>query len=97
MSSISLRVDWKEVVKGEQNGIILGYYITYTSIRQIGLSKTIPIPAATFDYEIPKLSVWTPYNVSVAAYTIVGSGPAALVQVSTEEGGDYTQKYITLR
>jgi hypothetical protein len=88
-------VDWKEVVKREQNGIILGYYITYTKV--LHLSKTIPIPAATFDYEIPKLSVWTPYNVSVAAYTIVGSGPAASVQVSTEEGGDYTQKYITLR
>ena len=95
MSSTSLRVDWKEVVKREQNGIILGYYITYTKV--LHLSKTIPIPAATFDYEIPKLSVWTPYNVSVAAYTIVGSGPAASVQVSTEEGGDYTQKYITLR
>ncbi len=56
------------------------------------MSKHIIVtPATTFNKVISGLSIWTLYNVSVAAYTKVGLGPAAFVQVRTEEESKYTQ------
>ena len=84
-------VEWEEVDKYSRNGIILEYNITYTVEKGASKSKIVR-PATTLQTVISGLSIWTFYNVSVAAYTNVGLGPfSPFVRVSTEEGGKYIQ------
>ena len=76
-------MDWKEVNEASRNGKILGYKITYNDTEYVNVS------APTLHTVISGLSVWTEYNVSVAAYTKIGLGPPASVRVWTEEGSKY--------
>jgi hypothetical protein len=85
-SSTTLRVAWKEVNETLRNGIIQGYLITYSDGTSGNENRIGITSAAIFDTLISKLSVWTWYNVTVAAYTKVGVGPRAFVKARTEEG-----------
>lgn len=87
-SSTSLRVEWEEVAKNARNGIIQGYYIICSAYAKS--DKKINITSGKELYTvINELEIWTEYNVSVAAYTIIGLGPATTVSAHTEEGSKY--------
>ncbi|XP_019860969.1 PREDICTED: receptor-type tyrosine-protein phosphatase F-like [Amphimedon queenslandica] len=70
---MSLRITWTELLEDDQNGVIIGYNISYFSLPAVGQ----PINNFTSDtsYNISGLDVYTDYNVSVAAYTSAGTGP----------------------
>ncbi|XP_028401625.1 uncharacterized protein LOC114524674 [Dendronephthya gigantea] len=87
-SSKSLRVEWGEVDEKARNGIIRGYYIICSAVKTSGIKdKEINITSGKeFHKVITDLEIWTWYNVSVAAYTKIGVGPAYVVSVRTEEG-----------
>ena len=67
-----------------QNGVIIGYNISYYSVPGGTISNR-----ATTDtsYDITGLNPYTLYNVSVAAYTSVGTGPFDSIERRTDSSG----------
>ena len=81
-SSTSLSISWKPPPESDRNGNILGYNITYFTINDSDLMTNITTSDTMTN--ITGLLVYTEYNVSVAAYTSVGSGPFDTVTVRTD-------------
>ena len=81
-SSTSLYITWSLPNVQDRNGIILGYNISYTSGSIVYNNST----TETF-INITGLMIYTQYNVSVAAYTSAGTGPADYITVRTDSSG----------
>ena len=66
-----------------RNGVIIGYNISYSVP-----GGTISNRATTdTSYNITGLDPYTVYNVSVAAYTSVGTGPFVSIERRTDSSG----------
>lgn len=83
-SSSSLLITWSPPIQEDQNGIIQGYNISYFaapngSVTDMSTSETT--------INITGLLFYTQYNVSVAAYTSVGTGPSDSTVVRTDSSG----------
>ena len=78
-SSTSLYISWSLPNVQDRNGIILGYNISYTSGSIVNNTST----SETF-INITGLMIYTQYNISVAAYTSAGTGPAVYITVRTD-------------
>ena len=67
---------WDEVPANQQNGIIMGYTITYTSQTQ---NDNGNVPAGSYDRqkELNGLKEYVNYNITVFASTVKGDGPAS--------------------
>lgn len=83
-SSTSLLISWQPLEVDDQNGIILGYNVTYFSNDD---DSVMTVTSDTM-ISITGLSVYTVYNVSVAAYTVVGTGPSDSITVRTDSTGE---------
>ena len=81
-SSTSLYITWSLPNAQDRNGIILGYNISYTSGSIVYNTNT----SETF-INITGLMIYTQYNVTVAAYTSAGTGPADYITVRTDSSG----------
>ena len=81
-SSTSLYISWSLPNVQDRNGIILGYNISYTSGSIVNNTST----SETF-INITGLMIYTQYDISVAAYTSVGTGPADYITVRTDSSG----------
>jgi receptor-type tyrosine-protein phosphatase Q len=81
-SSTSLFISWMIPLLDDQNGVILGYNITYFALT----NTTVVFTDSTSDLNIniTSLMIYTVYNVSVAAYTSVGTGPSTSIEIRTD-------------
>ena len=79
VDSTSISVSWSSPPLADQNGIIVGYNITYTDIE-------IELFTTELSIVISDLQPFTNYNVSVRAFT-VAVGPPGSITVRTEPAG----------
>ena len=74
-------MNWNEVPKVDQNGIITHYEIIY-------YSQTLIVDSTNLSLTINHLEESVAYNISVRAYTSVGPGPysVGIVERTFEDG-----------
>ena len=84
-SSTSIWVDWDAVPIADQNGIILTYTVTYSSLPG-GISQTAVINASSTHVTLKGLKKYTNYSIFVFASTAKGDGNASdPITVTTDE------------
>ena len=80
-ASTSFTVTWGNPLDNESNGIILGFtvqlYGNGSHSYEFNTSRTVHI------YEATNLESNKVYTVSVSAYTRIGVGPAAIINITT--------------
>ena len=82
---MSLRITWTEPLEDDQNGVIIGYNISYFPLPANGQITNVTTSNTSLD--ISGLDVYTNYNVSVAAYTSAGTGPFDSTVIRTDSTG----------
>ena len=75
-SSTSIVVMWDEVPANQQNGIITGYTITYTSQTEND-NGNVSAGANDRQTELTGLKEFVNYTITVFASTVKGDGPAS--------------------
>ena len=65
---------WDEVPAYQQNGIIMGYTITYQSQTQND-NGNVKVNASVRQTELTNLKEYVNYNITVFASTAIGDGP----------------------
>jgi len=75
-SSTSILVTWDEVPADQQNGIIMGYIITYQSQTEND-NGNVQVNGSVHQMELTNLKEYVNYNISVFASTIKGGGPTS--------------------
>lgn len=84
---------WSPPPKGTVPGVLLGYEISYKPAMQdpsqnVSRIRRVMLCACNTSFELKNLSIYTPYNITVAALTKVGIGNESdIVKTWTEEGG----------
>ena len=76
LSSTSIHVAWEEVPPNDRNGIITLYEVLYVPLETF--NETIgakEVNTTDLSYTLINLQEYVSYNISVQAYTSVGSGP----------------------
>ena len=77
-------ISWEPLAVDDRNGVIQGYNVTYySSDDDFGATTTTDTMI-----NITDLLVYTEYNISVAAFTVVGSGPFDFITVRTDSSGE---------
>ena len=90
LTSTNLSISWEPPPIDDQNGIILGYNVTYTPDNGVSKDTTTNDTMIV----INDLLIYTDYNVSVAAHTSVGTGPFDSIVVRTDSSGIKTKMSI---
>ena len=94
-SSTSLNITWSLPPVEDRNGEILGYSLSYFQVTMdfsVGTPSEEPVINDTM-FLISGLEIYTEYNVSVAAFTAVGTGPFASVIARTDSSGEFDFYY----
>ena len=73
ISSTSILVQWGDVPAAAQNGIILGYTVTYKALPG-GPPKAEVVIAPTTETTLTGLNEYTNYSITVFASTVIGGG-----------------------
>ncbi|MED6287164.1 hypothetical protein CHARACLAT_013574 [Characodon lateralis] len=92
LNSTALRVMWRSVTPGKQNGQIRGYQVHYVRVEN-GESRGLPLIkdamlADAQEMVIGGLKPDTTYSVTVAAYTTKGDGARSKPKVVVTKGAD---------
>ena len=81
-SSTTINVTWEEVPPIDRNGIITTYEVLYETLETFGqLSSSEIINITDLFILLEDLHPFVSYNISVRAYTSIGSGPYSDVAV----------------
>ena len=72
LSSISFQLEWSPPLEEHRNGVIMGYKIR---VERGGVDQVYTIDTPSINYTITGLERGTTYHYSLAAYTIIGTGP----------------------
>ena len=95
VSSTVILVTWEEVPAIDENGIITMYEVQYEPLQTFGnalATETVNTTDPILMMNITGLQEYVEYNISVRAYTSVGSGPYSdPVTERTLEDGEYPQ------
>ena len=76
VSSTEILVSWDEVPAIDQNGIIILYEVQYEPLMTFGGQlMTMTMNTSNTSIVLGGLQEYVEYNISVRAYTSVGSGP----------------------
>ena len=79
MLSTEILVTWEEVPAIDQNGIITMYEVEFMPLETFGdqiATNSVNITDPTmFNINLTGLEEYVEYNISVRAYTVIGSGP----------------------
>ena len=95
-SSTSIWVDWDAVPIADQNGIILTYTVTYSSLPG-GISQTAKVRAPSTQVTVRGLKKYTNYSILVFASTLKGDGNASdKITVTTDEDSKLPKAERTL-
>lgn len=92
-SKESIRVEWTRPAQDTIPGYLIGYEVSYTpalamSAPNVSFTRRVMLCACNTSVVLTNLSVYTLYNITVAAFTKVGIGNESYVtQTSTEEDG----------
>lgn len=78
----STSISWEPVRVNLQNGIIIGYTITYQSLTDSGVVQVGPNDRQT---NITGLEEFVEYNISVFASTVKGNGTPFFLIVKTDQ------------
>ena len=68
----TIRVKWNEIKKEDQNGLILGYEVSY---KETGTEKVLSFNATNTNTIITRLKPFTSYCIQVRGFTSVGKSP----------------------
>ena len=91
LSSIEIQVNWTEVSEIDQNGIITEYEVMYEPLMTFGVLNTTTIRTMNLFTVLYVLEEYVEYNISVRAYTTMGSGPYSIgIVMRTYENGELT-------
>ncbi len=94
----SVQLSWEAVPEEQRNGVITGYVLVVTAVTGNDIiSNTTALRPSLFLYQVTGLMIDTVYNVSLAARTSVGVGPAAYVLVSTVRLGNKMDPHILFK
>ena len=88
LSSTTIIVTWEEVPPIDRNGMVIAYEVRYEPFETFGqLSSSDVINATNLSVILEGLHPFVNYNVSVRAYTSVGSGPYSdvVVEITQED------------
>ncbi|MEQ2165758.1 hypothetical protein GOODEAATRI_020486, partial [Goodea atripinnis] len=100
LNSTALRVMWRSVTPGKQNGQIRGYQVHYVRVEN-GESRGLPLIkdamlADAQEMVIGGLKPDTTYSVTVAAYTTKGDGARSKPKVVVTKGAaDCSMSLVT--
>ena len=85
-SSTSVLVQWNNVAAAGQNGVILGYTVTYKALPD-GSPQIKVVSAPTTQVTLTGLNEYTNYSITVFASTIKGNGNMSepIVVITDEE------------
>ena len=86
VSSTSLSFTWSSPPEEDRNGVIVGYIVTYYPVLAPANVTTEEVVGTSI--VLSGLMIFTNYSVSVAAFTAVGTGPAASVIRPTDSSGE---------
>ena len=78
---------WDEVPADQQNGIIMGYTVTYYSQTENDSGNVLAGPDDRLK-ELVNLKEWVNYNITVFASTVKGDGPASDPPIVVRTGQD---------
>ena len=85
VSSTEILVTWEEVPAIDQNGIITMYEVEFMPLETFGdqiATDSVNITDPTmFNITLTGLEEYVEYNISVRAYTVIGSGPYSVGMV----------------
>ena len=89
MSPTSISAVWEEIPPIDRNGIITVYEVLYVPFETFdGAISANIVNTTDLSYLLESLQEYVSYNISVRAYTRVGSGPYSLpVDNQTSEAG----------
>ena len=68
----TIRVKWNEIKKEDQNGLILGYEVSY---KETGTEEVLSFNATNTNTIITRLKPFTSYCIQVRGFTSVGKSP----------------------
>ena len=95
-SSTSIWVGWDAVPIADQNGIILTYKVTYSSLP-VGILQTAKVRARSTQVTLRGLKKYTNYSILVFASTLKGEGNASdQIIVTTDEDSKLPKAEKTL-
>ena len=75
LSSIEIQVSWTEVSEIHQNGIINFFEVMYEPLMTFDVLTALTVNTTNLSITLMNLEEYVEYNISVRAYTSVGSGP----------------------
>ncbi len=85
LNSTAVQIFWNLPPISEQNGVIIKYNVSVTDVETEEMFFLISFPT---DVTFGEMQPYTMYYCSVAAYTLVGSGPfTSPVYIETDEAG----------
>lgn len=87
-SSTVIRVTWSPPKKSSIRGVLIGYEITFTPASKNASASQRVMLCTNTSYYLEKLSKYTLYNITLAAFTKVGIGNESKIeQAWTDEDG----------
>ena len=87
LSSMSFQLEWSPPLEEHRNGVIMGYKISV----EWGVDQVYTIDTPSTNYTITGLERGTTYHYSLAAYTIIGTGPYSNSTAVSLSGKNTTQ------
>ena len=97
-SSTSILVSWDEVPPDKQNGIIIGYTITYQAQTE-NQTESVEVGRNDRQKNITGLKEYVSYNITVFASTVKGDGPhsSPVLVVRTDQDSKLISVFKLLR
>ena len=93
----NLSVTWLHPPAIDTNGKLTRYNITYREANSsAGSELLLEVLGSSLSAELSGLKNFTEYTVTVAAHTMVGEGPPAVMNGTTAENGIIALHYIAL-
>ena len=88
VSSTAIKVHWGSIPADHQNGVILGHHVTL--MLNSSVIRNVTAFGNIQEMVVTGLQKSTTYKVSVAGFTVKGSGVQSTpVNVTTDEDGNY--------
>lgn len=75
LSSTDIYITWEEVPPVDRNGIITTYEILYEPLETFELLTSVTVNTTNLSIVLAELHPFVNYNISLRAYTSIGSGP----------------------